>query len=973
MNFCIPLTQIIAVLLLFSNIYAQEKDSPSSEKWSIDPRLTGIYPTGEYTNLPQVKFNEVPLRTSPVVLQRQDGLYMLNPNFRPHPTTTTTQSEVIVVRHATNQGIMFGSSNAIWPPGSFSGMSEGVYVSTNSGANWVGWDTLNSPGFTGHGGDPGPVIDKNGVFIMTHLGYLTSGISANYSTNNGLTWSSNYTIASGTQDKNFAGTDDDPSSPYFGRTYCVWSLWLTIPAIAISRTTNSGINWTAPLVINTPASGHYSQGADIRIGPGGVVYVCWAAPISNAPFTEDFAGFAKSTNGGVNWTVTENAYDMNGIRGNFSNKNNIRVNGFPRIDVDRSGGPRNGWIYIVTAEKSLAPAGSDPDVILHRSTNGGLNWSAGIRVNQDPVNNGKYQWFPAIRVDEQGGINIVYYDDRTVTTSQAEVYMSRSIDGGTTWTDTEISDHLHTPAPITGLGVGYQGDYIGITSGNNKVWMIWADNSTGIYQAWMTSFDIGPTITHTPLPNTENLAGPYTVNCTINPAGSPINPAFTKVFWSRNNPNITDSIQMTNSSGENWTANIPGNGNTSTYRYYIRTADNAGRVVTAPTGAPGTLYTFTASSDISKPVIVHTPILQVPRLLWPVQVTAAITDNIGIDSGWVSWYKNSTTEGIKQFKLINTSASIFQANFNSDTSQVQIGDSIYYRIIAQDNSSNHNKDSTALYSFKITNVVTKCIGTGITEVGYPFYSFFMDSRTDMLYTAAEIGTGTTTILRIGFDVVFASPNVLNGFTIKMQNTNLTTVPSFISTGWTEVYSGNYTVPGTGIQYINLQTPFNYTGENLLIEICFNNNNFSNNSTVRSTAASNRVFHEHADLASGDGCTNITTGLVQASLPNLCLEVNYPIGRQKISTELPREFKLAQNYPNPFNPKTIINYQLAASSNVKLVIFDITGREIAVLVNQKQNAGSYNVEWEASGFASGVYFYKIETDNFTAVKKMVLIK
>ncbi|MEZ4823974.1 MAG: hypothetical protein R2942_16845 [Ignavibacteria bacterium] len=146
----------------------------------------------------------------------------------------------------------------------------------------------------------------------------------------------------------------------------------TSPPIVVSYTTNSGTSWSPYSQINTSVSGHYSQGCDIAIGPSGQVYVCWAAPTSSSPFTEDFAGFAKSTNGGTTRSVTDNAYDMNGIRSSSYNGWGVRTNSFPRISVDRSGGTRNGWIYMSTAsDVNLAPAGSDADVILHRSSDGG--------------------------------------------------------------------------------------------------------------------------------------------------------------------------------------------------------------------------------------------------------------------------------------------------------------------------------------------------------------------------------------------------------------------------------------------------------------------------------------------------------------------------------------------------------------------------------------------------------------------------
>ncbi|RPI18412.1 MAG: T9SS C-terminal target domain-containing protein [Ignavibacteriae bacterium] len=92
-----------------------------------------------------------------------------------------------------------------------------------------------------------------------------------------------------------------------------------------------------------------------------------------------------------------------------------------------------------------------------------------------------------------------------------------------------------------------------------------------------------------------------------------------------------------------------------------------------------------------------------------------------------------------------------------------------------------------------------------------------------------------------------------------------------------------------------------------------------------------------------------------------------------NNETAKGFKLFQNYPNPFNPKTIINYQLPMSSEVKLVIYDLMGREAAVLVNKQQNAGSYEIEWNASDYSSGVYFCKLISGNYSDIKRMILIK
>ena len=83
--------------------------------------------------------------------------------------------------------------------------------------------------------------------------------------------------------------------------------------------------------------------------------------------------------------------------------------------------------------------------------------------------------------------------------------------------------------------------------------------------------------------------------------------------------------------------------------------------------------------------------------------------------------------------------------------------------------------------------------------------------------------------------------------------------------------------------------------------------------------------------------------------------------------------LAQNYPNPFNPKTVISYQLAEVSDVKLTIYNALGKQVTILVSNKQSAGQHWIEWDAAGYSSGVYFYKIEINEFQDVKKMILVR
>ena len=89
--------------------------------------------------------------------------------------------------------------------------------------------------------------------------------------------------------------------------------------------------------------------------------------------------------------------------------------------------------------------------------------------------------------------------------------------------------------------------------------------------------------------------------------------------------------------------------------------------------------------------------------------------------------------------------------------------------------------------------------------------------------------------------------------------------------------------------------------------------------------------------------------------------------------MPKGYSLSQNYPNPFNPVTNIQFSIPNSGTVNLTVFDASGRETESLVNEQLSAGTYNYELDASHLSSGLYFYKLVTNEFTDVKKMILVK
>ena len=105
----------------------------------------------------------------------------------------------------------------------------------------------------------------------------------------------------------------------------------------------------------------------------------------------------------------------------------------------------------------------------------------------------------------------------------------------------------------------------------------------------------------------------------------------------------------------------------------------------------------------------------------------------------------------------------------------------------------------------------------------------------------------------------------------------------------------------------------------------------------------------------------------------------PSDSLEIGNDIPSKFSLTQNYPNPFNPGTTIRYSIPTQSQVRLRVYNSIGENIADLINANQNAGSYEINWDAGNFASGIYFYSVEaipsdgTEIFRSVKKMILLK
>jgi hypothetical protein len=172
---------------------------------------------------------------------------------------------------------------------------------------------------------------------------------------------------------------------------------------------------------------------------------------------------------------------------------------------------------------------------------------------------------------------------------------------------------------------------------------------------------------------------------------------------------------------------------------------------------------------------------------------------------------------------------------------------------------------------------------------------------------------------------------------------------------------------------------NYNGIGARIKIRDGNTSFYREVCGGMGMGSQDMFWQHVGLGS---ITNVDSIIVYWPSGNIQKLTNVAANQTLLIDEctvgvipqsLPLEYVLEQNFPNPFNPSTTINYSLKKQTPVLISVFDITGQFVQSLINATQPAGKYSIQFDGSNLSSGIYFYKIQTEEFTAQKKMVLVK
>ncbi|MCB0821747.1 MAG: T9SS type A sorting domain-containing protein [Bacteroidales bacterium] len=511
-------TATILIVVLFTGFaFAQKQNYPSKPKDGqtemVDTRIDnmgywtkkaeqGLIPVNPPIPIPPAEFTGSEINAKSV-----KGVMEDSPDVPLTSATNVSESEnSIFVDPSDNEFIINSNNSTSWSGGSVGTLyGANYFYSADAGITWSG--TPQGAGGT-NSGDPATAISLDGTRMYVNFIHSNGGQGVARSTDGGSSWQ---TAVCGTPpggwnilDKNHMWIDNGPVSPNEGNLYVAWTGFgnANDSEIEFVRSTDGGVTWSSHMNISSAVNaGSHNQGVNIQTGPNGEVYTAWTI-YDSWPQDEKAIGFAKSTNGGSSFTTaTRIINNIRGIRNTEVGKNH-RVNSFPVMAVDISGGPYNGNIYVVWTNIGVpgVNSGTDADVYMIKSADGGENWSSPMKLNQDASGLGKKHYMPWITCDpETGNLSAIWYDDRNVGTSQCEVYCANSFDGGETWEDFKVSDVAFTPSAIPGLAGGYMGDYLGITARGGLVYPVWTDNRNGIYMAYTSPF-----VTNS-LPKPENL------------------------------------------------------------------------------------------------------------------------------------------------------------------------------------------------------------------------------------------------------------------------------------------------------------------------------------------------------------------------------------------------------------------------------------------------------------------------------------
>jgi hypothetical protein len=353
------------------------------------------------------------------------------------------------------------------------------YVTFDGGKTWKTVPTPNLSRLVQ--GDDVVAFSSDGVAYHVHLSFdgirqarptrAENGMIVNVSKNGGNNWTDGTAAINHVntvmpfEDKPGMVVDNTPASRSKGNLYLAWTRFDVYGSanpehrtqIYFTRSTDQGQTFSMPFRVSDTGgdcldSDNTVEGAVPAVGPNGEVYLVWAGPLGLV--------MDKSIDGGLTFGKDKVISNMPG-GWDFSIEGLSRANGMPVTGVDLSNGPNKGTLYV----NWIDARNGDPDVFVMSSKDRGDTWSSPVRINDDPLKNGKAQFFTWMSVDPaDGSINILFYDRRDGSGTQTRVTLARSVDGGHSFVNHKID-----LAPFNANSRVFFGDYGGISAYQGRV------------------------------------------------------------------------------------------------------------------------------------------------------------------------------------------------------------------------------------------------------------------------------------------------------------------------------------------------------------------------------------------------------------------------------------------------------------------------------------------------------------------------
>ncbi len=332
--------------------------------------------------------------------------------------------------------------------------------------------------------------------------------------------------------------------------------------------------------------------------------------------------------------------------------------------------------------------------------------------------------------------------------------------------------------------------------------------------------------------------------------------------------------------------------------------------------------------------------------------------------------------------------------YNSEVSSLAVNGSnifagTYYGVYLSTNNGT-NWTQTSLTN----NIFSLIVNGNNIFAGTYLYGVYLSSNNGISWIQTSLNNRSVHALAVNGNNVFCGTrdsgvykSTNNGTSWIQTSLNNRWIPSLAVNG-NNIFAGAFnplppTITSKGV-YLSTNNGTTWTQTSL------------NNRNVQSLAvngdntfAGTEAYGVYVSTDNGTSWIQRNEGLSNPSIHAFCIFNNYIfasaglgvfrrslgelVGIQPISNEIPNQFSLGQNYPNPFNPNTVISFQLAVNSFATIKVYDLLGREVATLVNEQLQPGTYEVDWYGSNFSSGIYYYKIVAGDYTETKKMVLMK